>query len=130
MRKLALLALLSLLAAPAVFAADTDGDGVADEADLCPTVSAARSTDGCPRFATYAGDRFERAVDHLADNRCLYDLAAQRGALIASFSQGPQCPAYRLRLTAPVRRCDIVFPAVVDPVTGEILSRGPATLVE
>lgn len=130
MRKLPLLALTLLLAAPAAFAADADLDGVDDSADLCPNVAGAAASQGCPSFKAYSGERFDAAADHVMDNKCLLDLVTARGALLASFASGPFCPAYRLTFSAPVRRCDILFPAVVDPVTNEILSRGPAVLVE
>jgi len=37
---------------------DTDGDGIADDVDACPSVAAADTTDGCPRrvIVTTSGD--------------------------------------------------------------------------
>jgi len=130
MRKLALLALASMLAVPAVFAADADRDFVDDAADLCPNVVGTAAAQGCPQFRPYSGDRFDKAADHVMDNKCLFDLVSAHGALLASFATGPFCPSYRVIFTAPVRRCDILFPAVVDPLSGDVLSRGPAVLVE
>jgi hypothetical protein len=132
MRKtLACLLALAALAAPVfAFAADADADGTDDASDLCPAVWGPATNQGCPFFKPYAGTRFDDVAQHVANNRCLYDLVAANGALLASFAQGPQCPSYRMTFSAPVRRCDILFPAVVDPLTGDILSRGPAVLVE
>ena len=130
MHKLALLVLMTLLITPAVFAADADADTVDDGSDVCPQVVGLNTNQGCPAFKTYTGDRFDKAAEHVSNNRCLFDLVATHGALLASFSTGPSCPAYRLEFTAPVRPCDILFPAVIDPVAGDILSRGPAVRVE
>lgn len=130
MHRFALFGFVTLLAITPAWAADTDGDSIDDSNDLCPNVFGVAAAQGCPQFSPYDGKRFDDAAQHVTDNACLLDLVTRHGALLASFSTGPFCPMYRLTFSAPVRRCDILFPAVIDPITGEILSRGPAVLTE
>ncbi len=133
MKKRIFALLLALAALPAALSAaggDSDRDGADDADDLCPYVYGPSSNEGCPVLSVYKGARFDALADHLDSNACLSGLVRANGAILASFGTPGMCTAATVRYSAAVRRCDILFPAVVDPVSGDILSRGPAVLVQ
>lgn len=111
-----------LFALIAYAATDTDSDGVADEADICPRVYA-RSPTGCPTLAPAPGI--------IALNSCL---TAQKnsGKIIANIT--PICDATtkvcpKISNIFGAQSCDPLFPVIFD-AKGAILVRGAIYILD
>lgn len=115
-KKLLIFFLLSfLVSALYVYAAegDIDGDGLPDEADLCPQVIWVRWLDGCPRV-----DAFPWEIALSQEN--LANVCYQEVVPLSSYFLGRAiCPAggascLRISQGAGVQLCDVIFPVILN----------------
>ncbi|GAB0174816.1 MAG: hypothetical protein HHAS10_06950 [Candidatus Altimarinota bacterium] len=96
---------------------DTDNDGVDDSLDACPTNPGNPSNGGCPLVGSFLGN--------IEKNGCLMDQIGQHGGIIIEpICESCPCPT-SVSLGNNIRRCDMVFPAILSKDLSEIYSRGP-----
>jgi len=121
---------------------DTDGDGVFDCDDLCPTIWWDISNNGCPIVEIgcwencVCPDGYKCNIDDVnlcptewfcepiiqKEANCLYSPTESAIFWNASCNS---CPCWNfLDFLADVRKCDVVFPAITSPDATDIYSRG------
>lgn len=122
---------------------DSDGDGVNDCDDLCPTIPGTDANSGCPEYELSCGNEDGecgcpswyscsdsnpltcgtgvcRPIE--IDASCLYN---QNAGSIFWNTLCTSCPCNsEVDFLADLRRCDIVFPAITSPDASSIYAKG------
>lgn len=102
---------------------DTDGDGIIDMNDTCPSVSGNWDRKWCPTVQTWNQDASTSILSKVANNVCLNGKRDSYGVLVGS----PVCNICPCQNTAnilsPVRSCDVLFPTILSPDKTKVYSR-------
>ena len=92
---------------------DTDGDGVPDSSDSCPTIQ--WWSNGCPIITGI--------LWRLENNACILQKAKTQWVIIAT-PVCDQCPcANKISFGSSIRACDVLFPAILAPDLATVYSR-------
>jgi PKD repeat protein len=92
---------------------DTDGDGVPDSSDSCPTIQ--WWSGGCPIITGI--------LWRLENNACILQKAKTQWVIIAT-PVCDQCPcANKISFGSSIRACDVLFPAILAPDLATVYSR-------
>ncbi len=120
---------------------DSDKDGVIDRLDLCPNVKGTIAYEGCP--AVTASNHRDNILEILEGNQtfqqedysygslqtswsniCIERIWSQEGLMIGSVAC-TSCPcSSSISILSDLRRCDIIFPAILSEDKKDIFSRG------
>lgn len=101
---------------------DSDGDGVLDSNDLCPTVAGPANNHGCPALETWDSST-DASLWAINNNSCLKGKGETVGLMIGSVVCD-QCPCNNsVSILSPLRSCDVVFPTILSPDLKSIYSR-------
>lgn len=96
---------------------DTDNDGIDDSLDACPTTSGSQANWWCPLVWSFLGN--------IEKNSCVMDQIGQHGGIIIEpICESCPCPT-SISLGNNIRRCDVIFPAILSKDLSEIYSRWP-----
>ncbi len=98
---------------------DSDGDGIVDCEDRCPSVSGASNNLWCPIL----GDESSDPIDISAgiQESCVYDSSSAKIIWNAVCNSCP-CGNF-VDFLADIRECDIIFPAITSPDASTIYSK-------
>ncbi len=96
---------------------DTDNDTITDDVDACPTISGDSSNSGCPPVWSF--------LWKIESNGCAMDQIGSKGwIIIEPICEVCPCPT-SVSLGSTLRRCDIIFPAILSKDFLSIYSRWP-----
>jgi PKD domain/S-layer homology domain len=96
---------------------DTDNDNITDDIDACPTISGNSTNSGCPPVWSF--------LWKIESNGCAMDQIGSKGwIIIEPICDVCPCPT-TVSLWSTLRRCDIIFPAILSTDFLSIYSRGP-----
>ncbi len=117
---------------------DTDGDGIPDIRDLCPLIPGVPENSWCPILSQKCVPNAENTCAawyecaasgicqpaKVAQNTCIVPLS---GSSIFGNVACKSCPCdYEVDFFANIRKCDVLFPAIVSPDGTQMFSRGSA----
>ncbi|MGE4444429.1 MAG: PKD domain-containing protein [Candidatus Altimarinota bacterium] len=120
---------------------DTDGDGVMDNVDKCPTIPGSKDNSGCPvldqvclpnseidmcgtGFSCNAKGYCEAKKETNLSSACILPTS---GSSIFGNVACNSCPcAYQFDFIATLRKCDVIIPAIVSPDGTKMYGKGNA----
>lgn len=111
---------------------DQDGDTIGDCDDICPQIPWEKNNNGCPVFETTCqrddecDEGFSCSQNGICKQRTIPTSCDYTwGNIILWNTTCNSCPcANSLDFNASLRKCDIIFPAIISPNKKEVYSKG------
>ncbi|MDP2090794.1 MAG: PKD domain-containing protein [Candidatus Gracilibacteria bacterium] len=111
---------------------DSDNDGVFDDKDLCPLIAGSKDNKGCPILEEKCNNSIKCREGTFcnSNNICEANILSSSceysgGNAIFGNAICNSCPCdYRLDFVSTLRKCDLIFPAIVSPDNRNIYNRG------